>query len=256
MNDLYEHDGTRYSGDKVETDGKKFWFKKDAYCSKCGGAGYGPWFPDGGICYQCNGTGGHYLKVTRLYNQEQIDKINARREAKAAKYLADKEARREAARAPFMALHGELYERALRVQDDNDFVRQIAYRASLAWKLTDNELAALERAVTRAEEVRARPPASDAPEGKATVTGKVLSTKVQQSMYGSSLKMLVELDDFSKAWGSVPQKLCDLLGNDGLLVGARFTFTADFTRSGDDAKFAFFKRPTKIELIDFQKRSA
>jgi hypothetical protein len=111
-----------------------------------------------------------------------------------------------------------------------------------------------------------------------TVTGTVKTTKWQDSDFGGSMKMLVELDSGFKVWGTIPTAITeatdtynnaemDLKKYEGKLtigqveklvatmsdcesqaieVGNTIQFTARFQMSKDDATFAFFKRPTKM----------
>lgn len=119
-------------------------------------------------------------------------------------------------------------------------------------------------------------------EGRRPIVGVVLSTKWQESDYGSTLKMLVRQDDGNKVWGSVPRALEESLesertyrierpsmpGPDAVVVsedeagwlcidrgedvptlkGRRVEFTATVERSRDDAHFGFFKRPSGAKL--------
>jgi hypothetical protein len=83
----------------------------------------------------------------------------------------------------------------------------------------------------------------DAPEGRAVITGTILAFKRQESMYGDVLKMLVQDDRGFRVWGTVPSSLDDAERE------SRITFTATVTASNKDAKFGFFKRPTKAAII-------
>lgn len=76
-----------------------------------------------------------------------------------------------------------------------------------------------------------------APEGRATHIVSLVATKLVESDFGSSLKMLVEHASGWKAWLSMPAGL-------EAEIGDSFAITATFTRSADDALFAFGKRPT------------
>lgn len=97
----------------------------------------------------------------------------------------------------------------------------------------------------------------EAPEGKITVIGKVLTLKWQDSAYGGSLKMLVQADAGWKVWSTVPSSLVggNALINDewvttsGANEGDTIEFTATLTRSDRDPLFAFAKRPTKAKIL-------
>lgn len=101
-----------------------------------------------------------------------------------------------------------------------------------------------QRDAERAERDAAHEAGENAPEGRVVITGTVLAFKVQESMYGDVLKMLVQDDRGFRVWGSVPSSLDDAERE------SRITFTATVTASDKDAKFGFFKRPTKAEVIN------
>jgi hypothetical protein len=112
---------------------------------------------------------------------------------------------------------------------------------------------------------------ADAPVGKQTVEGTVLSTKIKETMYGDTLKMLVrvEVGDGTawKAWGTVPAAFGRALSDRQTeqasaidapahierppLRGCRVRFSATFKQSPDDPAFAFFTRPTKPAILEF-----
>lgn len=128
-----------------------------------------------------------------------------------------------------------------------------------------------------------RETAADCPNGRVEINGEVLMTKYVESMYGETLKMLVKDNRGFKVWGTVPsalllfdiegkQKLaneteaefcrknghevgCDEHGwfvkstwQRGLEKGDKVSFVATVTPSDRDAKFGFFKRPSKAKL--------
>jgi len=101
-----------------------------------------------------------------------------------------------------------------------------------------------QRDAEHAERDAAHEAGEDAPEGRVVITGTVLAFKVQESMYGDVLKMLVQDDRGFRVWGSVPSSLDDAERE------SRITFTATVTASDKDAKFGFFKRPAKAAVID------
>jgi len=104
-----------------------------------------------------------------------------------------------------------------------------------------------QRDAERAERDAAHEAGENAPEGRVVITGAVLAFKVQESMYGDVLKMLVQDDRGFRVWGSVPSSLDDAERE------SRITFTATVTPSDKDAKFAFFKRPAKAAVIDTEE---
>lgn len=99
-----------------------------------------------------------------------------------------------------------------------------------------------QRDAQRAERDAAHEAGEDAPEGRVVITGTVLAFKWQESLYGDTLKMLVQDDRGFRVWGSVPSSL-------DAERESRITFTATVTASDNDAKFGFFKRPTKAAVV-------
>lgn len=109
--------------------------------------------------------------------------------------------------------------------------------------LSEKQVAAVLRGRDRDAEKANEPPEFTAPviEGRITVTGVVLSTKLQDGYLPGQevLKMLVKDDRGFKVWGSVPSSIW------GVQKGNRVTFAAAVTKSDNDETFGFFKRPTK-----------
>jgi hypothetical protein len=89
----------------------------------------------------------------------------------------------------------------------------------------------------------------DAPEGRTTIQGVVLTVKWQESDFGGSLKMLVKVttpQGVYKVWGSVPSNL-DTGGAGTLDKGDTVRFDAQVTPR--ETGFAFYKRPTKAAFV-------
>lgn len=82
-------------------------------------------------------------------------------------------------------------------------------------------------------------------EERVNFTGKILSTKYQENQFGGCLKMLFQDERGFKLWGSVPNKL--LQEN---LDDLKIKFSATVQVSNNDKSFGYFKRPTKIEILD------
>ena len=117
-----------------------------------------------------------------------------------------------------------------------------------------NTIAAGARRAQIAEErAEAEANAHDAPEGDATVLGRVVATKWHETRFGEQLKMVVRLDgqySGSKVWATVPKAL------HGIGVGDLIVFSAQFTRAEDTTKFAFGKRPRDAALLEKAAESA
>jgi hypothetical protein len=141
-----------------------------------------------------------------------------------------------------------------------------AFDRELAWK-----------ARKEVERLEARPvPVTNS---RVTVSGKVLTTKLVETDYGVTEKMLVQVAHDGgayKLWGTIPKSInfaftpdcevhgtspqggerghytcgCELAAQRDLVsVGATVTFTAKVERSRDDEAFGFFSRPTKASAV-------
>lgn len=78
-----------------------------------------------------------------------------------------------------------------------------------------------------------------APEGRETVTGKVVNFKGKESYYGVTWKMTVVLENGATVYGSIPQSIIEVERGDTV------HFTATFEHAKDDHTHAYFKRPSK-----------
>lgn len=231
-------------------------------CHRCGGGGmFGPAVVYAGRCFQCGGTGNQPggVKVYAYpssWTPEAIAEAAAAREAKAT-------AKREAAwakKSAKAAVEAELV--WARNVERFPFLATVT-PADITWEvaadivakgrkydLTDRQATLVESHVAknRAEADLASIPVTEVEvaelaEGRYEIEGVVRTTKIQYSDFGGQLKMLVELDNGTKVWGSVPSALY-------VEAGDRVRFTATVERSGDDSGFGFFKRPAKAERLE------
>lgn len=168
----------------------------------------------------------------------------------------------EAARAKRWEDLEELYPDVAAIFEvfDHYIIQDIKQRY-LDWgKISDKQLA-LVRKIAQDIEEKANTPEpewQEVTEGKRDVTGTILTVKFQNSMYGTSQKMLVHLDGDQKVWGTCPEALSWKTNEYGQaeardfkeMRGMRISFRATFERSKDDAKFGFFKRPTKVVVVE------
>lgn len=118
--------------------------------------------------------------------------------------------------------------------------------------LTERQAAATAKFAAKAAEFAARDaereatkvtPEQPLTEGRREIKGEVVSTKWQDSDYGTSLKMLVVEADGNKVWGTVPS------AHGEEIKGSQVSFTATVTRSDRDENFGFYRRPTNLEVI-------
>lgn len=131
-----------------------------------------------------------------------------------------------------------------------DFLTDMISKLRQYGDLSPNQTSAVERIAakraTQTAEAAERKatevvPTTPAPEGRVTVTGKVVHTKTVESDFGSTMKMLVVLEDGNKVWTTIPSKLFSL--DNEPIKGMTIKLTATFERSKDDEHFSFGKRP-------------
>lgn len=184
-------------------------YKRDCY--KCSGTGFLPHYlgVKNGSCFRCNGRG--YYKV--FTDPAILDARNAKAAEK-------REANREVERQAYIK---------------RNFWRRIGI--------------GMRDAVWAAQRQAEHLAAESIVDGKQTITGTVITVKDQSSDWGWSLKMLVKDDRGFKVWGSVASSILEQCDSSVHLKGKRVTFTATLKASDDDAKFGFFKRPTKAVTI-------
>ncbi len=248
-------------------------------CGRCGGAGGSDaWRATGWTCFDCGGHGTDHRTYTAYRFRKDPRKRRAEDDARDAEYRAKDRAFAEtvcelgdvgvalvtAAAATWeadRAVDAGYYGEDLMVD------RETRFRSGLAWKLhqygslSEKQLAAVRRGLERdaAEaEKQARALAAGAfTGGKLDIEGTVVSTKWVESQYGSAKKMMVELDDGRRLWGTVARGLDEVtLDEEGRHVettllgqGDRVAFTATVEASQDDPTFGFFKRPTKARVV-------
>ena len=134
----------------------------------------------------------------------------------------------------------------------------------LSWKQCEAVLKCIDGQVERQAKWDAKQKAEHAAaesieNGKQQITGEILSIKTTQGFYGLEIKMIVKDDRGFKVWGTVPSKLIseanEARERDGKhylqwLKGKRVSFSANLEASEDDIKFGFYKRPTKVSLME------
>jgi len=130
----------------------------------------------------------------------------------------------------------------------NSFVHDVISKLNIYGSLSERQVSAVLSSLKRdvdtaaAKAVEAIEVKGDAPEGRVMVTGVVLSTKLVESIYGNTRKMLVKLENNSRVWVTAPSKE-HIERNDTV------TFTATFTVSKDDKSFAFGSRPVLVSQV-------
>ena len=199
---------------------------------------------------------------TMLASELQAYRDRVAREA--GKREARREGERRRARSAFEAWRAEhpaLAAMLARTEDHGGFMLDMAWKVARSEPLSDRQTEVAERIAReiteRAErETEDRANARPVPTGKGvTVTGQVVSTRLDDSPYGygcSVSKMLVKGDGW-KIWATIPGSIDDVNlttpGNLGGLRGKVVRFTADVTVSKDDPSFGYAKRPRKAEIL-------
>lgn len=228
-------------------------------CGRCGGDGR--WVGNGGTCFNCGGSGFHPNQTP--FKFEASPAIRAKREAK---FAAEQQAKDAAFNAYLVTLPAEVAhaietatakfneyggyynsDNGVELTRDESFAygmgEKIRKYGSLSAKQIDAVQRGIDRAKKREAEAEALKSVEPLAEGRYAIEGEVLTTKWQESDYGTTLKMLVKMDDGNKVWGTVPRAIeCDPKGE-------RVNFTATVERSKDDEHFGFYKRPTGGMLV-------
>jgi hypothetical protein len=116
----------------------------------------------------------------------------------------------------------------------HDVIAKLNQYGSLSERQASAVIASIARDVAAAQQVVE--PKGDAPTGRVTVSGVILSVKRHESDWGVSMKMTLKLDNGSRVWMTMPSGAAADRGD-------RITVTATFEQSQDDKSFAFGKRP-------------
>lgn len=90
--------------------------------------------------------------------------------------------------------------------------------------------------------------AADCPTGRVQVTGTVLTIREDENDFGKVTRMLFKDDSGFRLWGTRPSYT-------NVEPGDRLTFSANITPSDKDAKFGFYKRPTKADVLERKERA-
>lgn len=275
----HEHEGYTY----LELGGR---FYKG--CKRCGGTGHYSFDGYSSECYECGNSPLAKLGV-ELGSKEAAEKWCHNKAVAQANRDRKREAKAQAARdardarvAALKATDADVVAMLQKIYDDENeayqtgdyskvsksgFLRDMASNLFNAGgrDLSEKMLVALRKVVAReAEKAVAQAALPALVEGRREVVGKVVSTKTVESDYGTGYKMLVELSDGTRIFGSIPNNIwneVEFLGayrksawneTDGVmtkLVGMELKFTATIEASKNDKSFGFFKRPAKAEIV-------
>ena len=224
-------------------------------CHKCGGTGNLPHYGhiSNGICFACGGSRGEHVKQSVLDRRQKAREYRARKKAEkleAAK-RAQENKRTENLGDLLEVLRGLLDHHNPRVQD----IASDLWHKAGKWNLSDAQRGLIVKLSTQdADRARAKaerdakaatlPPLT---EGRQEFTGTVKSIKESEFRPNSfvtirSLKMLVELPDGNRLFGTVPSSI-----EDDVEIGDTVTLTG--TVKVKEPGFGFFSRPAKPTLI-------
>jgi len=103
-----------------------------------------------------------------------------------------------------------------------------------------------------------REAAADCPTGRVEIVGRIVSLKQIDNGYGYAVKCLIKTREGFKVWGTVPSSAMDEINAADVLRWhddrarldgvVEITLTATLSPSRDDAKFGFYKRPTRARV--------
>lgn len=185
-----------------------------------------------------------------------------KREQRNAAWKAEQTAKVEQAAKESASMLASNPALAAALKGDHPIIRDIANRLERFGAISEKQ-AALVLKIDADERARAAEVFVSAPSGKATITGQVVSSKLQPSDFGATWKMTVKVSSPAGSWlayGTIPTSILEALrpeldGNlTDVIRGRTVSFTATFSR-GNEAHFAFFARPTKA-TIDAPKVAA
>lgn len=134
---------------------------------------------------------------------------------------------------------------------DHHIIRDIASRFTQFRTLSDKQVALVLKISNEAKNPQPTETHIDAPTGKVTFTGVVVSAKTMEGMYGVSYKMTVKVTTPAGvwlAWGTIPAAMLESVpvtegGRLQALKGATVEVRATL-KQGNDKHFAITNRPT------------
>ncbi|QNL30986.1 hypothetical protein SEA_GAECEO_32 [Microbacterium phage GaeCeo] len=262
-----EHEGFYY----LEFEGE---FYKG--CRRCGGEGHYSHNGEHSRCYTCDNTAeklGEHIGSDRAVAERWCHERAVRRAQRERKAQAKVQAAQDARDARVAALKAtdpEVVALLQKTYDDeneayatgdyrviqrtNGFLRTMAGKLFNAGEsgLTDNMVAAVRKFAASEAEKTAKAAETPVLLGRQVVTGEVISTKVKESDYGTSYKVVIRDDRGFRVYATLPTALADDLFDNfqgegfwldsakGRRLQATYTITAS-----DDADFGFGARPAK-----------
>jgi hypothetical protein len=130
----------------------------------------------------------------------------------------------------------------------NDFARDIVAKFNQYGSVSARQIECFISSLKRDHEYAARKAAEaqevkgPVPTGRVEFNCEVLSTRIQESQFGETVKMLVKLENNSRVWVTVPSAC-----GSSAVRGAKLRIRATVEASKDDPSFGFGKRPTLLK---------
>ena len=218
-------------------------FNNNGNCDHCGA-----WFTYG-IAYTHNPTGkmiviGETCASNRFDGEWAADLKTRKQQLKSLR----QKSKSAVLGAAFLSHHDGLGD-ALKF--DHHIVSDIASKLRRDGSISDAQIELVYKIIRENEQRETEKQSEPTPTtpvviGRVEMFGWVLGTRCDENGFGgSTIKMLVRLDDANKIWVTAPDAI---LGN-AALRGCRVRFTATVTRSDTDEHFGFGKRPSKSEIL-------
>lgn len=236
-------------------------------CMKCGGAGGSQHWP-GYTCWRCSGNGMDPTYrawiLPASWSVEQCIEWDEKRLAKNARASERARARKQAALdlavTEFMAEQDAVVAEKLQVimdlpiEDRHEIANDIIWKLRRYASISAAQIELVFKVQAEHDERLAQEENDERPElaeGRYVVEGLVISTKAKDSQYGTQYKMLVELADGNRVFGTIPRSLDDQVWATRSEVTVQFTAAVQVSK--DDEHFGFFSRPTKATVIETQE---
>jgi hypothetical protein len=214
-------------------------FANKSTCDHCGA-----WFLYGAVFEHQNGdviVVGNQC-ATQAFGFSSRREVDLAKARKAVQLAKERSAKAKAVKA-FLEAHPGL-DQVLELE--HPIIQSISSQLIRWGKISDKQVALVHKLAADMQKPKVEEPKIPVVAGRRQLTGKIVSSKVQDGPYGSQIKILLICEDGQKLWGTCPS---GLLGNDPVR-GQTVRFTATVEVSPQDPCFGFFKRPTNPERLD------
>lgn len=191
--------------------------------------------------------------MVRQYQKNARRAENAARKAELAATLEARRAEREAEHIETALYQARKFARengivdAIAAWERHEILRDLKLKLEQYGELSIRQVDLVKSLFAQLSEKKC-----NAPSGRVTFTGKVVSAKYYTGAYGSQLKATIKVETPEGRWmcfGSVPTGVLQDVSPNGNLKGSVVSITATVIPKEDDPTFANFKRPTKGEAL-------